>query len=85
MAWTRKGVTYVVTDVPCYEVDGGEIVDRYVGFEPMAGFSTPSLPVAVYEALRMIGGSRVVSIFEETKTLHGGYMARLLWQEVRDA
>lgn len=84
MAWTRKGVTYVVTDAPCYEVDGGEIVDRYVGAEPMVGFSTPSLPVAVHEALGMIGGSRVVSIFEETKTLHGGYMARLLWQEVRD-
>ena len=36
MAWNRKGVTYVVTDAPCYEVNGGEVVDRYVGAEPMA-------------------------------------------------
>ena len=85
MAWNRKGVTYVVTDAPCYEVaDGETVVDRYVGAEPMAGFSTDSLPIAVNDALGLIGRSRVVSIFEETKTLHGGYMARLLWQEVRD-
>lgn len=38
MAWNRKGVTYVVTDAPCYEVaDGETLVDRYVGAEPMAG------------------------------------------------
>ena len=79
MAWNRKGVTYVVTDVPCYEVVEGDIVDRYVGAEPMAGFCrTPNLVVAACT------DGRVVSIFQETKTLHGGYFHRLLWQEVRD-
>lgn len=83
MAWNRKNVTYVVTDVPCYEVVEGDIVDRYVGAEPMAGFCrTPNLVVAACNACGL--DARVVSVFEETKTLHGGYMARLLWQEVRD-
>lgn len=82
MAWNRKGVTYVVTDAPCYEVDGGEVVDRYVGAEPMAGLRTFDFTYAA-DYVRHADG-RVVSIFEETRTLHGGYMARLLWQEVRD-
>lgn len=83
MAWNRKGVTYVVTDAPCYEViDDSMVVDRYVGAEPMAGFRTSDLIEAGVFARDCC--SRVVSIFEETKTLHGGYMARLLWQEVRD-
>lgn len=82
MAWNRKGVTYVVTDAPCYEVDGGEIVDRYVGAEPMVGSRTFDFLLAADYARHTDG--RVVSIFEETRTLHGGYMARLLWQEVRD-
>lgn len=82
MAWNRKGVTYVVTDAPCYEVDGGEIVDRYVGAEPMAGSRTFDFLLAADYARHADG--RVVSIFEETRTLHCGYMARLLWQGVRD-
>lgn len=82
MAWNRKGVTYVVTDAPCYEVDGGEIVDRYVGAEPMAGLRSFDFLLAADYARHTDG--RVVSIFEETRTLHGGYIARLLWQEVRD-
>lgn len=82
MAWNRKGVTYVVTDAPCYEVDGGEVVDRYVGAEPMAGLRSFDFLYAADLARRTDG--RVVSIFEETRTLHGGYMARLLWQEVCD-
>ena len=44
MAWNRKGVTYVVTDAPCYEVDGDEIVDRYVGAEPSIFCSPPIMP-----------------------------------------
>lgn len=82
MAWNRKGVTYVVTDAPCYEVNGGEVVDRYVGAEPMAGFRTSDLVEAGVFARDCT--SCFVSIFEETRTLHGGYMARLLWQEVCD-
>lgn len=82
MAWNRKGVTYVVTDAPCYEVNGGEVVDRYVGAEPMAGLRSSDFLHAA-DIVRHTDG-RVVSIFEETRTLHGGYMARLLWQEVRD-
>ena len=82
MAWNRKGVTYVVTDAPCYEVVDGDIVYRYVGAEPMAGFRTSDLVEAGVFARDCF--SRVVSVFEETKTLHGGYMARLLWQGVRD-
>lgn len=85
MAWNRKGVTYVVTDAPCYEVaDGETMVDRYVGAEPMAGVRCSDFVVAAQYASTAYLRSRVVSIFEETKTLHGGYMARLLWQEVRD-
>lgn len=83
MAWNRKGVTYVVTDAPCYEVaDGETVVDRYLGAEPMAGSRSFDFLLAADYARHSDG--RVVSIFEETKTLHGGYMARLLWQEVRD-
>lgn len=83
MAWNRKGVTYVVTDAPCYEVtDGSMVVDRYMGAEPMAGLRSSDFLLAAVFARHSDG--RVVSIFEETKTLHGGYMARLLWQEVRD-
>lgn len=83
MAWNRKGVTYVVTDGPCYEVGfENKTFDRFVGAEPMAGFRTSDLVEAGVFARDCC--SRVVSIFEETKTLHGGYMARLLWQEVRD-
>lgn len=84
MAWNRKGVTYVVTDAPCYEVaDGETMVDRYVGSEPMAGLRCVDLVALVSQIGTVFEGSRVVSIFEETKTLHGGYMARLLWQEVQ--
>lgn len=83
MVWNRKGVTYVVTDAPCYEVaDGETVVDRYVGSGPMEGYRSSDLLAAADNALRT--ESRVVSVFEETKTLHGGYMARLLWQEARD-
>lgn len=83
MAWNRKGVAYVVTGAPCYEVaDDSMVVDRYVGSEPMAGLRTPDLVLVAEIVLHTDG--RVVSVFEETKTLHGGYMARLLWQEVRD-
>lgn len=83
MVWNRKGVTYVVTDAPCYEVtDDSMVVDRYVGAEPMAGSRSSDFLLAA-EIVRYTDG-RVVSIFEETRTLHGGYMARLLWQEVRD-
>ncbi len=83
MAWNRKGVTYVVTDAPCYEVaDGETLVDRYVGAEPMAGSRCSDFLLAA--AISRQADGRVVSIFEETRTLHGGYMARLLWQEVRD-
>lgn len=83
MAWNRKGVTYVVTDAPCYEVtDDSMVVDRYLGAEPMAGLRTFDFLYAA-DFVRHTDG-RVVSIFEETRTLHGGYMARLLWQEVRD-
>lgn len=82
MPWNRKGVTYVVADAPFYEVVDGDIVDRYVGAEPMAGFRTSDLVEAGVFARDCF--SRVVSVFEETKTLHGGYMARLLWQGVRD-
>ena len=83
MAWNRKGVTYVVTDVPCYEVtDDSMVVDRYMGAEPMAGSRTFDFTCAADYARHADG--RVVSIFEETRTLHGGYMARLLWQGVRD-
>lgn len=83
MAWNRKGVTYVVTDAPCYEGIGDSmVVDRYVGAEPMVGFRTSDLVEAGVFARDCV--FRVVSVFEETKTLHGGYMARLLWQEVRD-
>lgn len=82
MAWNRKGVTYVVTDAPCYEVtDDSAVVDRYVGSEPMVGRRTPDFVVATIFATQC--ERSVVSIFEETRTLHGGYMARLLWQEVR--
>lgn len=83
MAWNRKGVAYVVTNAPCYEVaDGETMVDRYVGAEPMAGLRSSDFLQAA-DAARHTDGL-VVSIFEETRTLHGGYMARLLWQEVRD-
>lgn len=83
MAWNRKGVTYVVTDAPCYQVtDDSMVVDRYMGVEPMAGFRSFDFLYAADLARHADG--RVVSVFEETKTLHGGYMARLLWQEVRD-
>lgn len=83
MAWNRKGVTYVVTDASCYEVIGDSmVIDRYVGAEPMAGFRTSDLVEAGVFARDCV--SRVVSVFEETKTFHGGYMARLLWQGVRD-
>lgn len=83
MAWNRRGATYVVTDAPCYEVaDGETMVDRYVGAEPMAGLCRTADLVEAASAADD-EESRVVSIFVETKTLHGGYMARLLWQEVR--
>lgn len=83
MAWNRKGVTYVVTDAPCYEAtDDSMVVDRYVGAEPMADMHFSDFLLAADAARHT--HSRVVSIFEETRTLHGGYMARLLWQEVRD-
>lgn len=83
MVWNRKGVAYVVTDAPCYEVTDGEtVVDRYVGAEPMLGLHFSDFLLAADIARGTY--SRVVSIFDETKTLHGGYMARLLWQEVRD-
>ena len=48
----------------------------------MAGSRTFDFLLAADYARHADG--RVVSIFEETRTLHGGYMARLLWQEVRD-
>lgn len=57
------------------------VVDRYVGSEPMVGRRTPDFVVATIFATQC--EHSVVSIFEETRTLHGGYMARLLWQEVR--
>lgn len=83
MVWNRKGVIYIVTDAPCYEVTcDSPVVDRYVGAEPMAGFRSSDLIEAGVFARDL--SSRVVSIFEETRTLHGGYMARLLWQEVCD-
>lgn len=82
MAWNRKGVTYVVTDAPCYEVtDDSMVIDRYVGSEPMEGRRTSDFVMATIFATQC--ERSVVSIFEETKTLHGGYMARLLWQEVQ--
>ena len=85
MAWNRKGVTYVVTNAPCYEVaDGETVIDRYVGAEPMHGVHWTDFVFAASCASQDFRDSRVVSIFEETRTLHGGYMARLLWQEVRD-
>lgn len=83
MAWNRKGVTYVVTNAPCYEVaDDSMVVDRYLGAMPMEGLRSFDFLLAADYARHTDG--RVVSIFEETRTLHGGYMARLLWQEVRD-
>ena len=83
MAWNRKGVTYVVTDDPYYDLDGDfMVVDRYVAPEPMAGFRSSDLIEAGVFARDCT--SCFVSIFEETRTFHGGYMARLLWQEVRD-
>lgn len=83
MAWNRKGVTYVVTDDPCYELDGDfMVVDRYVGSEPMAGLRTPDIVAVAGFVCHTVG--RLVSVFEETRAFHGGYMARLLWQEVRD-
>lgn len=84
MAWNRKGVTYVVTDAPCYQVtDDSMVVDRYVGAEPMHGAHWTDFVFAASCASQDFRNSRVVSIFEETRTLHGGYMARLLWQEVQ--
>lgn len=83
MAWNRKGVTYVVTNAPCYEVaDDSMVVDRYLGAMPMEGLRSFDFLLAADYARHTDG--RVVSIFEETRTLHGGYIARLLWQEVRD-
>lgn len=82
MAWNRKGVTYVVTNAPCYEVaDDSMVVDRYLGAMPMEGLRSFDFLLAADYARHTDG--RVVSIFEETRTLHGGYMARLLWQEVQ--
>lgn len=82
MAWNRKGVTYVVTPDSRYEVDGDLLIDLPVSGKPMDGFRFNDF-VAAAEMARTTEGC-VVSIFQETKTLHGGYMARLLWQEVRD-
>lgn len=85
MAWNRKGVTYVLTDVPTYEVGfENKTFDRLVGADPMDGFRSTDLVALVRQIPSLRPDSRVVSIFEETRTLHGGYMARLLWQEVRD-
>ena len=82
MAWTRKGVTYVVAPDSRYELDGDLLIDLPVSGEPMDGFRCVDF-VAAAEIARTTDG-RVVSIFQETKTLHGGYFHRLLWQEVRD-
>lgn len=38
MAWNRKGVTYVVTPDPWYEVDGDLLIDLPVSGKPMDGF-----------------------------------------------
>lgn len=82
MVWNRKGVVYVVTSDSRYELDGDLLIDLPVSGKPMDGFRFFDF-VAAAEIARTTDG-RVVSIFQETKTLHGGYMARLLWQEVRD-
>ena len=82
MAWNRKGVSYVVPPGPWYEVDGDLLIDLPVSGKPMDGFRFNDLAAAA-EIARTTEGC-VVSIFQETKTLRGGYMARLLWQEVRD-
>ena len=82
MAWNRKGVTYVVTPDSRYELDGDHLIDLPVSGKPMDGFRFFDF-VAAAEIARTTEG-RVVSIFQETKTLHGGYFHRLLWQEVRD-
>lgn len=72
-----------MTNAPCYEVaDDSMVVDRYLGAMPMEGLRSFDFLLAADYARHTDG--RVVSIFEETRTLHGGYMARLLWQEVRD-